>query len=82
VQFSHLPEYDESHYTPMTLKIAKMTMNGRRLPKGIEHRSLSDPMTGDKKNPMIGDIAHTIDMFSYLIPISNNIGDTKDVMAE
>lgn len=67
---------------PKTLKIAKITINGRRLPKLIEHRSLKDPMTGDKKNPIMGDIAQTIDIFSYSIPISKSMGDTKDVMAE
>lgn len=60
----------------------KITMKMRRRPIRDSHRSLKEPVTGERKNPSNGDNVKTNDIIDCLTPISNNIGDEKAVIAE
>lgn len=55
--------YEGKMVKPKNTPNDNSTINGRRRPKLIRHRSLIEPSTGVKKNPISGDSAQTSVIF-------------------
>lgn len=65
----------------MKIPIEKRMMNGRRRPKFMRHRSLSEPKIGVRKKPINGDRAHTSVICWCWTPMLKSVGDTNAVSA-